>query len=557
MEKLLSNQDQMSLFDDDSFSLGFSGEVYGMSDNNVTASFFANIYKSEGIKSLCNLNGLYLIAIYDKRLNTFYLINDRYGFKKCYYWLNNDELIFNRDYKHICNHPDFRGHIDEDALADFLYLGFVLEDRTFFREIKLLPAASILTFEKGNISIEKYWDYSFYRQSKQDRTEADYLKEFYQKLLSAVDKRIKGRTDLILPLSGGLDSRTLAGMVSKARFGGKVRALSYGHDYCYDVVYGKKIANALRYPHTFLPVSTDYLTRYAEKFVSLTDGTIRCHNAHLMLFHDFLFGKKCSNVLTGFLGDVLTGTNFNKEWIGNDENDVILKTFEISVNHLDDLKYYLTNDLYERIVDKTIPSIKKYFHATNTEDLFYKAHYLTLTQRQRRYVAFNIFSYEPLGNVLSPFTDNDLVDFIIGVPKEFLMEQSLYRKMIARYLPEVASAPWNKTRLPLNASWVREGLHWRWEKLNRYPLVRETIGRKYEMMNDNYLNTAEAIRTGSKDFVMKQIKENPFLAEYVNMDRIHQMLDDHIHGKCNEYNQITALLTLSLWHRLFIDGNGT
>ncbi len=557
----LKNQNWTCYYEDSSLALGFLGTIYNESLNNNLSSksirlahILADIYNKKGAETLCNLNGHYLIAVNDKIKNKFYLINDRYGFKKCYYWLNNNKLIFSSNYKHICNHPDFKGHIDEQSLADFLYLGFVLEDRTFFKEIKLLPAASVLTLKNGTLSINKYWDYSFHQRSRQQNSEAEYLEEFYQKFQKAVERRIRSKSDLILPISGGLDSRTIAGMISRAGFSGKVHTFSYGHNYCYDVVYGKKIAKALGYQHTFLPISTDYLARYAEKFVSLTGGTINCLNSHMMLFLDVFQEHESLNVITGFLGDVLTGTNFNEKWMKMNEDEIILKTFEIPVEHLNDLKYCLNKDLYERIINVTIPTIKKYFHRINADDLFYKAHYLTLSQRQRRYVTFNIFCFEPLGTVLSPFTDNDFVDFILDIPKEHLMEQNLYKKMIVKYFPEVASVPWNRTKLPLNASRLRKGLRWRWERLNRNQFARATIGRKHAKMNDNYLNTAETIRTGSRDFVIRNIKDNPFLSEYFNMDRVHQMLEDHMSGKADEYSKITMLLTLSLWHKLFIEG---
>ena len=60
----------------------------------------------------------------------------------------------------------------------------------------------------------------------------------------------------------------------------------------------------------------------------------------------------------------------------------------------------------------------------------------------------------------------------------------------------------------------------------------------------------------ARDFVEISIRNNEFLAEYFNMDRVHQMLNNHMSGKSNEYGKITALLTLSLWHKLFIEGEG-
>lgn len=556
MKVSVQNQNSSRYYSDTALSLEFWGDICGLSTNAVTASFLADIYKSHGTGGLCNLNGNYVIAVSDKTSNKIYLINDRYGFKKCYYWQNKNKLIFSQDYSSICNHPEFKGEEDEQSLADFLYLGFVLDDRTFHQEVKLLPAGSILSFETGQLSIEKYWDYSFSPADNKHADEEEYLEEFLKRLQGSLNKRINGRKEIILPLSGGLDSRAIAGMISEYGYDGTVESFSYGNKHCYDVVYGEKIARTLGYNHTFLPINTDYLARYAEKFVALTDGTIDCLNSHMMLFHDIFQKSKSFNVFTGFLGDVLTGTNFNQKWQEFDEDQIIMQTFEIPNEHLEGLKNYLNRDIYERIIENTIPAIKKLFNKINHDDLFYKAHYLTLSQRQRRYVTFNIFCYEPLGTVLSPFTDNDFIDFVLQLPREYLMEQSLYRKMFIKYFPKVASVPWSKSGLPLNASWIRKGFHWRRERLNKNPLVQATIGRKYSRMNDSYLNTNEAIRTGSKDFIIRHISDNSFLSEYFDMNRVHQMLDDHMSGKNNEYRKITALLTLSVWHKLFVDGKG-
>ncbi len=75
-------------------------------------------------------------------------------------------------------------------------------------------------------------------------------------------------------------------------------------------------------------------------------------------------------------------------------------------------------------------------------------------------------------------------------------------------------------------------------------------------MNDSYLNTGEAIRTGSKNFVLSYIRNNQFLSEYFDMNKIYSMLDSHFCKAKNEYRKITALLTLSVWHKLFVEGRG-
>ena len=72
-------------------------------------------------------------------------------------------------------------------------------------------------------------------------------------------------------------------------------------------------------------------------------------------------------------------------------------------------------------------------------------------------------------------------------------------------------------------------------------------------MNDNYLNTEEAIRTGSRNFVEKHLRNNEFLAEFFRTEKIDELLDNHLSRKAHEPNKITALLTLSLWARMFLD----
>lgn len=548
----IDKRDWPVVFEDNALSLRFKGEIYSTCGDKESVSSLANTYKMQGPRALCGLNGHYLIAVNDKVGDEFYLINDRYGFKRCYYRLDSGNLIFSTDYKDVCSDSCVRGRVDKQSIADFLYLGFVLDERTLHQDVKLLPAASILSYKNNQVSIEKYWDYSFSGHDCSCVNEEEYLEELTRRIRVSLKRRLAGKSGVIVPISGGLDSRTIAGMMSKYGYEGRVESFSYGNRSSYDVVYGKEIAKALGYKHTFLPINTDYLARYAEKFVALTDGTIDCLNSHMMLFHDIYPGNQSLNVLSGFLGDVLTGTNFNRRWLNFDEDQIILKTFEIPDNHLESLKYYLNKDIYERTIENTIPSIKRHFNRTGHDDLFYKAHYLTLSQRQRRYVAFNIFCCESLGNVLSPFTDNDVIDFTLQMPREYLMEQSLYRKMFVKYLPEIASIPWSKSRLPLNASRIKQGLHWRWQRLNKNPLIKATIGRSYSRMKDSYLNTDEAIRAGSKDFVVSHIMNNPFIAEYFNIDRVHHMLDSHMSKTGNEYRKIMALLTLSLWHKLFI-----
>ena len=184
------------LSEDTSTALAFWGYLWDQEDlRKRTGLHFGNIrdvsigqllltlYNKEGIGGLRNLNGRFVIAIWNRAEKVLNLISDRYGFCKLFYWATSQQILFASEYKAIIWHEDFPKKIDEQGIADFMILGYTAGDRTFFENIKLLPPASVATFEgNGSLSIEKYWDYSFYSDEDPLWLEEDYVDRFLEML---------------------------------------------------------------------------------------------------------------------------------------------------------------------------------------------------------------------------------------------------------------------------------------------------------------------------------------------------------------------------------------
>jgi asparagine synthase (glutamine-hydrolysing) len=525
-----------------------------------TAHMLLDLFRNEGLSGFYSLNGRFAIALWDKKHKTLHLVSDRYGFCKLYYWSSSARILFASEYKAIISHEAFQKRVDEEAMADFMTFGYCLGDKTFFRDIKLLPYGSVLTFHEGNASIKRYWDYRFRDGSSWLYEPEEYVERYNFLLEKACRKQLDGKKNIGLPLSGGLDSRALAGMLDKVSFAGGVKTFSYGNPECFDVVYGKRIARKLNFDHEYIPIRSSYLKEHAKSFVWLTEGTVNCLNSHMMLTHRFLKEQRIDAVVTGFLGDTVAGepiVGFKPYKTISREDEFLREVFERQTDIMsdDEALRYFRNDVYRKITGRPFMAYKSDYNRLALDNRYYKSIYAELVGRQRRYTSFNLYAFEGYSEVLAPFTDNEFVDFALLIPDVLAFTRFVEKETIVKYLPKVASVPWNKTRLPLNASRLRKGLHWRWERLNRNPLVRATIAKRYARMNDNYLNAGEAIRKGSNDFVVSRVRDNSFLAEYFEMDRVRQLLDDHMMGTCNAYGKITALLTLCLWHELFVEGN--
>jgi asparagine synthase (glutamine-hydrolysing) len=536
-----------------------TGLWFGSLKDISVAELLMELYRKEVFKGLLNLNGIFTIALWDKEEKVLRLISDRYGFCKLFYWVSSERILFASEYKAIIWHEGFSKEIDEMALTNFMTLGYSLEDKTFLKNIRLLPQATVATFERGGrLTMEKYWDYTFHSEEDPVWGEEAYIDQFAEILMRATERQIDSSEAIGLALSGGYDSRTLAGILQKSHFKSRIKTFSYGHSFACDVKYGKEIARTLGFKHSYLPIESTYLREYAEKFVWLMEGTVNCLNAHMLVTYPFIQENSVNTIMSGFLGDNLCGSGkrYIKTVIGRTDDEAIIRGIYENQTDLmkeEDTALYMKRDIYEKNKAKTFEMIRTRYFQCPTKNRYYRSRYFGMHERQRRYTSFNLYVFDFVAKVASPFLNLEFVEFIHHVPPVLLIFQNLYRKMIVKHLPKVASIPNNVTRLPLNASWIKKGLHWRWERLNRNLIVRATIGRRYVKMNDNYLNTDIAIRTGSRDFVMKHIKDNDFLAAYFNMDRVHQMLDGHLSGKSNEYAKITALLTLSLWHKLFVE----
>ena len=144
------------------------------------------------------------------RSRTVTLFNDRYGMHRIYYHEAKDAFYFAAEAKAILAvRPELRS-IDPDGLAEFVSCGCTLENRTLFKNIRVLPPASAWMFRAGidqaqgcSISIAKEWE-------EQSLLEPE---PYYQQLREVFSKNLpryfNGQERIGISLTGGLDSRMI------------------------------------------------------------------------------------------------------------------------------------------------------------------------------------------------------------------------------------------------------------------------------------------------------------------------------------------------------------
>ncbi len=164
--------------------------------------------------ALRRANGMFALAVWDRRLRTLHLARDRVGEKPLYYTWIGDRLVFGSELKALRQSPGFDAPISRDSLTLLLRFGHVPAPYTIHAGVAKLSAGQLLTVSAdgaaGNGVPEAYW--SLREVVEHGRTHpfrgsaADAVAELSGLLTESVRGRLESDVPLGAFLSGGLDS---------------------------------------------------------------------------------------------------------------------------------------------------------------------------------------------------------------------------------------------------------------------------------------------------------------------------------------------------------------
>jgi asparagine synthase (glutamine-hydrolysing) len=183
------------------------------------------LFETEGLAGLARLNGMFAIALWDRRQGRLHLVRDRMGVKPLYYAWNGRELIFGSEIKAILAGMAEKPAVNPRAVWDYLTYRFVPMEETIWQGIFKLPPAHHLTIsrDRPEPTVQRWWDVPNLAKPDQ-KSDSELLDEFEALFHDAVDLRMLADVPVGILLSGGLDSSAVA--ASAVRGGGSVKTFS-------------------------------------------------------------------------------------------------------------------------------------------------------------------------------------------------------------------------------------------------------------------------------------------------------------------------------------------
>jgi len=228
---------------------------YTRSDTEV----IVHLYEEMGADCVSKLRGMFAFALYDERRKKLLLARDRLGKKPLHYARQGERLLFGSEINAILTVAPDMASIDNEALMQYLYFGYIPDPLSAFTAIQKLPPGHLLEFEDGKIDVRQYWDLPQYG-TKSVRSEEECLEEMEHRLAEAVRIRLISDVPLGALLSGGTDSSTVVALMARASSKPvKTFAIGFRDQDFNEAPYARMVAEKFGTDHHELIVEPDVL----------------------------------------------------------------------------------------------------------------------------------------------------------------------------------------------------------------------------------------------------------------------------------------------------------
>ncbi len=239
------------------------------------AGYLLPLYEEFGLGFVEHLEGWFSGMVIDLRRRTAALFNDRYGLHRIYCSQTATGLYFASEAKALLAAlPELR-RVDPVGLAETFALGCVLENRSLFEGIALMPGGSMWTVSGTGVVKRDVYFRPEQWESMPRLNEAEYYSRLREVFPRILPKYFRGSQQVGMSLTGGLDGRMMMAWANLAA--DSVPCYTFAGTYrdCYDVKIARQVARLCGQHHATIEVGREFLAQFpalAEKTVHVSDG---------------------------------------------------------------------------------------------------------------------------------------------------------------------------------------------------------------------------------------------------------------------------------------------
>ena len=441
--------------------------------------------------------------------------------------------------------------LDYKAICIFSALGFFLDTDTYWKDLQVLPPASINKIDTDGYLISSDPWFKWYYKPKTtnlDKVTSEFS-DLFEKIISeqSINKKI------ILPISGGLDSRTQA--VALHKLGIQVNSYSYSFEDGYDESgISKKVADCCGFPFKNYTIKKGYLWDKIEELANINKCYSEFTHPRQMAVIDDI--EKLGDAFSlGHMGDLMFESYDIQKSLVENELLIVLKKkivkrggIELALLLWENWK--INGDFQEYLDNRLLTLLKKIKIDNCSAKLraFKSMYYVP------RSTSVNLHTFSRNKDIYLPYYDNRMCKFICEIPEFLLKDRQIQIEYIKKTNPNVAKIVWQDAK-PFN--------------LFNYKLAKTILGLPYRIANKIHreFNQIRGINFTQRNWEIQFIgKENELklnkhlfsneVLSYVSIHTIEKIKDLFDNGNKIKYsNPISTLLTLSVFFKRYSQKN--
>lgn len=486
------------------------------------------LYERDGINFLNKLNGMFCIAIYDKKQQAMYLIRDRIGVKPLFIHDNGTRLLFASEIKSLLQ-ADVHVEMDERALNLFLAYNYVPPPYTMFKGVTHLMPGHVMKIDDSGVKISCWWDLISLAKEEQ-KEEEDWIREFNEVMNDSVRVRMRADVPYGAFLSGGVDSSTVVGLMSN-HTAQPVKTFCIGfNDPLYDESsFAQEAADRFGCQHTSERVASNMLDLWPL-------ATYHCDQPHgdvsfLPTYRvSELAAKQVKMVLTGDGGDELFAGYDKYKVFFNSDDSTFLSQDDFEEKYCDNISLFkdeerqklLSPSFFKRQEGFDVWQVaKNILHKTRHVGRLNQA---LLVDMLLLLPGNNLVKPDRMGMAVSleartPFLDYRMMELAFRMPGDVKLKDG-----VTKYIFKKAVSPL-----------IGKNLAYRKKQMFTVPVGDWFKNELRELVQDLLLSNHSR----------KRELFDPIFVE--------SLVENHVSGRENNTRHIRALMAVEYWCRRFLD----
>ena len=517
------------------------------------------------------LQGLFAFAIYDRLARKLALARDPLGVKPLYWWSDGDALLFASEVKALLRHPRLRARkVNRAGVAQVLVTRYVSRPDTMFEGVRRLPEGCVIEFPGAGARVpepERYWDVRFQPQNIGLEAATERLDALLKRTVSM---QLMSDVPLGVQLSGGVDSSIVVALMETLRRErgdpAPVKTFSVGFDIpeFSELAHARKVAERYGTEHHEITVGfrdfaeelpllawiydepmgeppgipTYFMCREAKKHVTVmlcgegADEQFGGYSKYMFDQFSAALDWLPAGMRNGLLRGVASGMPFGgrrlrsmaeilsisdlprrfASWYGGFDTGLQPRLLSAAMRR--EIGDGGLAETFQRIVShcNSDNALEQFlycdFHARLVDDILVKGDRMSMGAGIEARV---------------PFLDHKLVEFAARLPAR-LKVSGLSSKIVLKRLAE---------------RYVPRDVIYRRKVGFTVPLTRWFMGPWRGLINDVLLS------------------ERCLDRGYYDRDAVRAIVGDHIGGRVDREQGIWLMLALEIWHRLFVDDDGS